>query len=166
MRKVERHGRGQHTAGVDDDLIARCAAWAREHHVLSPGEPTLALVSGGADSLFLMHMLAATHDGPVGVVTIDHGFRRESAVEARDVVRAARQVGLPVRVERLGLAPGAGAPERARAARYAAARRVATEDGWSAIATGHKVIAFCVSNSDLRFVQTSRSFSSVISRCT
>ncbi len=137
VRKVERHGPGQHTAGVDDDLIARCAAWARDHGVFAPGEPTLALVSGGADSLFLMHLLATTHDGLVGVLTVDHGFRPESAVEARDVVRAAGQLGLPVRVERLGLAPGAGAPERARDARYAVARRVAAHDGWSAIATGH-----------------------------
>jgi tRNA(Ile)-lysidine synthase len=97
----------------------------------------LALVSGGADSTCLMHLLAELHDGPTSVLTIDHGLRREAAAEAAGVAEAARGLGLPVRVERLSLARGAGAPERARAARLALARRVAAEDAHARVATGH-----------------------------
>jgi tRNA(Ile)-lysidine synthase len=95
------------------------------------------MVSGGPDSTCLMHLLAGMHDGPVGVLAVDHGLRPASAAESEAVVDAARALGLRSRVVRLALAPGAGAPERARAARLAAARRAAREDGYARIATGH-----------------------------
>jgi tRNA(Ile)-lysidine synthase TilS/MesJ len=41
-----------------------------------------------------MHQLAQWHDGPVHVLAIDHGFRTESADEARSVARAASALGL------------------------------------------------------------------------
>lgn len=124
-----------HTAGVSID--ERVRAYCRRHGLLPPGAGVLALVSGGADSMCLMHYLAQWHDGPVHVLAIDHGFRPESADEARSVARAARDLGLPAHVEHLSLEAGGGAMERARDARLAAAERVRQREGLDLIATGH-----------------------------
>jgi len=94
-------------------------------------------VSGGADSTCLMHLLARLHDGPLTVLSIDHGLRPEAAAEAAGAAAAAAALGLRARVEALGLAPGPGAPARAREARLACARRVAAEEGCRRIALGH-----------------------------
>ena len=118
---------------TDDRIRAHC----RRHGLLPPSAGVLALVSGGADSTCLMNLLPAIHEGPVHVLTIDHGFRPEAAAEAAAVAEAARSLGLPVHVESLGLARGSGAMERARDARLAAAERVRMREGLDLIATGH-----------------------------
>lgn len=119
------------------DLIDRVRDHCRRHDLLPSGAGVLALVSGGADSVCLMHVLAAGHDGPVHVLSIDHGLRPASGGEAADAARAAGALGLPAHVRALGLAPGAGAQDRARAARLAAAEAVREALGLEVIATGH-----------------------------
>jgi len=123
------------TSGVD--LVDRVRAHCRRHDLLPARSGVLALVSGGADSMCLMHVLAHIHDGPVHVLAFDHGLREASAAEADQVVRAARSMGLPAHSECLGLAPGAGAPERARDARRAAAEDARVRLGLDLVATGH-----------------------------
>jgi len=122
---------------MSEPLERRIARYVRDHELLPPRCPVLAQVSGGADSTCLMHLLATLHDGPVGVVTFDHGLRPESAGETAAVAAAAAALRLPVWVERLRVAPGAGLQERARKARRAAAERLATEHGFLLTATGH-----------------------------
>ena len=95
------------------------------------------MVSGGADSLCLMHLLAEIHDGPVGVLSIDHGLRPEAADEVSDVLAQAEALGLRAHRRALGLAAGPAVQERARDGRIAAARQVAGDHGYAAIATGH-----------------------------
>ena len=58
--------------------------------------PALGLaVSGGGDSIAMMHVVADWAQGRrVMVATVDHGLRAESADEARLVGRAARDLGL------------------------------------------------------------------------
>ncbi len=126
-----------HTPAVPSSAEARVAAHCRRHGLLPPGAPVLAMVSGGADSTCLMHLLAELHDGPVGVLTADHGLRPEAAGECEAVARAAEGLGLRVHHVALGLAPGPGVQERARDARLAAARAVAAARGYARIATGH-----------------------------
>lgn len=118
-------------------LEARVADHCRRAGLLPRGRPVLAMVSGGADSLCLMHLLAVIHDGPVGVLTVDHGLRASAGDEALAVLEAAAALGLAAHLERLDLAPGAGLQARAREARLAAARRVARAGGYARIATGH-----------------------------
>jgi len=124
------------TSGAHD-LSTRMRSFADRHDLLPAGHGVLALVSGGADSTALMHLLSDVHDGPVHVLSFDHGLRTASAGEARDAAARARALGLPAHVEQLGLAPGPHALERARDARLAAAERVRAELGLDAIATGH-----------------------------
>ncbi len=54
-------------------------------------------VSGGGDSVALLHMLAA-RGGDLRAVTVDHGLRAESAEEAAQVATLCDQLGVPHRV--------------------------------------------------------------------
>lgn len=130
---------GQHAVPehTPDPLLDRIAAVMARTGAPAPGERVLAMVSGGPDSTLLMHALAARHDGPVTVLSIDHGLRPEAARECARVMDAARALGLPAHTERLGLHAGPGLQERAREARYALARDVAARAGCTAIAVGH-----------------------------
>lgn len=97
----------------------------------------LALVSGGPDSMCMLDILLRVHDGPVGVLSIDHGLRDEAADEVRMVSRHARDLGCAVHTASLALTPGPGVQERARDGRLACATRVADENGYARIAVGH-----------------------------
>ena len=122
---------------VPSSLEARVAAHCRRAALLPTGAPVLAMVSGGADSTCLMHVLAEVHDGPVGVLAVDHGLRPRSCDEARAVLDAARARGLAAHLAAPSIAPGPGLQERAREARLAAALGLAAREGYARIATGH-----------------------------
>ena len=127
----------EHTCRVHEPLQARVAAYCARHDLLPAGAPVLVMLSGGPDSTCLLHVLREVHDGPLGALVLDHGLRKAGASEARDAAAGARAAGVDAGVERLGLAPGAGIPARARATRLAAARRVASEGGYARVAVGH-----------------------------
>jgi tRNA(Ile)-lysidine synthase len=85
--------------------------------------PAAVAVSGGADSLALMHLLArwaATRSLPAPVVlTVDHGLVPNSARTARKVVAWAREAGLKaVSLAWKGSKPSADIEAAAREARY------------------------------------------------
>jgi tRNA(Ile)-lysidine synthase len=109
------------------------------------GDGVAAAVSGGADSLALLHALR-TLAGPRGwrlaVVTVDHGLRAGSAADAAFVVDHAKALGLDARLETLASADlarhrRAGQEGAARAARYEALWRAAGELHCDWLATGH-----------------------------
>jgi tRNA(Ile)-lysidine synthase len=113
--------------------------------VPEPGDGVAVAVSGGADSLALLHALR-TLAGPrrwrLAVVTVDHGMRPGSAADAAFVADHAKALGLPARV--CTLIPGdlarhrpAGPEGAARAARYEALWPAADELGCPWLATGH-----------------------------
>ena len=85
-------------------------------------------VSGGADSLALL-ALAAASGRRVEAVHVDHGLRAGSHEEAAVVEQAAISVGAAFRSLRISVASGANLEARAREARY----RVLPHD----VATGH-----------------------------
>jgi tRNA(Ile)-lysidine synthase len=109
------------------------------------GDGLAAAVSGGADSLALLHGLR-TLAGPRGwrlaVVTGDHGLRPGSAADAAFVVDHAKTLGLSARLVTLDPAElaahrRAGPEGAARTARYRALWRAAGELGCGWLATGH-----------------------------
>jgi tRNA(Ile)-lysidine synthase len=109
------------------------------------GDGLAAAVSGGADSLALLHGLR-TLAGPRGwrlaVVTVDHGLRPGSAADAAFVVDHAKTLGLGARLVTLDPAElaahrRAGPEGAARTARYRALWRAAGELGCGWLATGH-----------------------------
>jgi tRNA(Ile)-lysidine synthase len=113
--------------------------------VPEPADGVAVAVSGGADSLALLHalrVLAGPRRWRLAVLTVDHGLRPGSAADAAFVADHAKSLGLPARL--LTLAPAdldahraAGPEGAARAARYAALWPAADDLGCRWLATGH-----------------------------
>jgi tRNA(Ile)-lysidine synthase len=109
------------------------------------GDGVAVAVSGGADSLALLHALRALarpRGWRLAVVSVDHGLRAGSASDAAFVADHAKALGHPVRVRTLGPADlephhRAGPEGAARAARYAALWPATDELGCHWLATGH-----------------------------
>jgi len=102
---------------------------------LRPGKYVVA-VSGGVDSVVLLHLLAGRPDLVLTVAHFDHGMRADSNYDRQLVAKAAHHYGLPFVFEQGFL--GSGASEaQAREARYAFLRRAAKLVGAKAIITAH-----------------------------
>ncbi len=102
----------------------------------------VAAVSGGPDSMAMMHLLArwkpVAGRPPILIATVDHGLRPEAAEEAAFVAREAAALGLPHRtLVWTGEKPQTGLQEAAREARYALLVRYAHEAGASHLVTAH-----------------------------
>lgn len=105
----------------------------------------LLAVSGGSDSLALLHLFARWRDGlagtaapPAVVATVDHRLRPEGAAEAVMVADAARARGLAhVTLVWDGDKPTADLQAAARAARYRLLAGFARDNGLDAIVTAH-----------------------------
>ncbi|PJJ85978.1 tRNA(Ile)-lysidine synthase [Brevirhabdus pacifica] len=106
------------------------------------GTPALGLaVSGGSDSLALMH-LAAAWAAPrairLRVATVDHRLRPESGTEAREVAHAAAALDLPHEILEWTDGPGAGNLQaNARDARRRLLGDWAARHGLTGVLTGH-----------------------------
>jgi tRNA(Ile)-lysidine synthase len=110
--------------------------------VLNRASGIVAAVSGGPDSMGLMHLLARWHAAgsrpPVHVATVDHGLRSEAAGEAAFVAGEAAALGLPHRILAwTGDKPRTGIQEAAREARYRLLVDYAHEAGASHLVTAH-----------------------------
>ena len=108
--------------------------------MLAGGETVLVAVSGGADSVALLHLLsglAADWRLRLHVLHVDHQLRAESAADA-DFVRAlGARLGIPVDVATVAVDRRGSLEAAARSARYAALEACATRIGAERIALGH-----------------------------
>jgi tRNA(Ile)-lysidine synthase len=91
--------------------------------MLAPGEPVLVGVSGGVDSMVLLHVLRAL-DHPCAVVHVDHGLRGDESDDDRAFVEGhCRERGIECLVERVDVRGSAGEGQSiqmaARQLRYA-----------------------------------------------
>jgi len=119
---------------LDGELIRRVGATIARGRLLAPGEPVLALVSGGADTTLLA---LALHElgHPLETLHVAHGLRgAESDADAEACRALAGQLAVPHREVAGPVAPGAGVEARARLQRRAAADAVRAG---RAVATGH-----------------------------
>ncbi len=102
---------------------------------LEPGRYVIA-VSGGVDSVALLHLLQQQADLQLTVAHFDHGIRDDSAQDRQYVARLAQQYGLPFVYDEGQL--GTGASEAtAREARYKFLRKTAEATNAQAIVTAH-----------------------------
>jgi tRNA(Ile)-lysidine synthase len=108
--------------------------------MLSGGETVLVAVSGGADSVALLHLLmtlAPELSLSLHVLHVDHGLRPDSDRDAAFVRALAARLGVPADVARVTVPRGGSLEAAARAERYAALDAHARRLGAGRIALGH-----------------------------
>lgn len=119
------------------------------HDALAAGERIVVAVSGGGDSVALLHILDRLKDvlgTDLHVASLDHGIRADDGRHDLDfVVRLATRWRIPCTVDhadvpRLAREWGIGLEEAARRARYAFLARVAREQGSKTVAVGHHAL--------------------------
>jgi tRNA(Ile)-lysidine synthetase-like protein len=96
-------------------------------------------LSGGIDSVALLHLLRFAPDLPAVTLSaahVDHGMRADSAADAHWVAGLCRAWAVPLEVHRLATAPADEAG--ARAARYAALHSMKTRGGADRLLTAHQ----------------------------
>lgn len=123
-------------------LLAAVRDAVLRHQLLEPGDRVLVAVSGGADSVALLHALTGLRVSlglVLAVCHVHHGLRAAADRDADFVLALAARLGCPATVERVHVPSGDGrSPEAAaRAARYAALGRAARALGATRIALGH-----------------------------
>ncbi len=85
------------------NLLYRVSSFMSRHRMVARGDKVLAAVSGGPDSIALLHILYLLKDElgiTLHIVHLDHMFRgEESEKDAIFVAEAAKRYGLPVTVK-------------------------------------------------------------------
>lgn len=125
-------------------LLPSVEAFADRHGLLRPGERVLAAVSGGPDSVALLHVLlrlARRRSFEVHGAHVDHGLREDSRDDAEFVRRLCAEWGVEVTVVRVDTGAarrgGESVQQAARRLRLGALRRIARQQGAVRIALGH-----------------------------
>lgn len=107
---------------------------------LRPTTPVAVALSGGADSVFLTHLVARSRPRPkVLAIHVDHGLRGdESRLDAEFCARLCARLGVPFarRIVELGESD-ANLEARAREARYRALAEETSSAGIDVLLTGH-----------------------------
>jgi len=116
--------------------------WSRLSHALglSPTAPVSIALSGGADSIYVLQLIArATPRPKVLAIHVDHGLRgEESHADAEFCARTCAKLGVPFARRIVELDPQSSDLEsKAREARYRALADEATSAGISVLLTGH-----------------------------
>lgn len=106
---------------------------------IGPRERLTLALSGGADSVLLLHLAAAAMPRPdICAVHVNHGLRGDASdADARFCRHLAASLGIPYIERRVQLDPGPSLEARAREARYGALADVARASGHTTIVTGH-----------------------------
>ncbi|HEU0265427.1 MAG TPA: tRNA lysidine(34) synthetase TilS, partial [Geobacterales bacterium] len=128
-----------------EPLVRQLLEEVRQHRLFQPNETVVVAVSGGVDSVFLLHLLQQLQGIPLRLIVahLNHQLRgKESDGDAVFVADLARNQGLPfelavedvaqiARLEKLSL------EDAGRRVRYAFLNEVADRFGARVIALGH-----------------------------
>lgn len=125
-------------------VLERVTATSRTHELFLPGDSVLVGVSGGPDSVCLVHALHELRRllrVRLEVVHVDHRLREGSAGDAAYVRRLSSRLGLPfhLRVAEGRVPRGASVEAWARAQRHRAFDEVRRETGARRVALAHTV---------------------------
>ena len=118
----------------------------QRHSLILPGDKAVVAVSGGADSVCLLHILAKRQNVSgisLHAAHLNHQLRgAESEIDAKYAFDLAGSLGIPITIDRQDVAVhrterGCSLEEAARELRYGFLARVATDVGANRIAIGH-----------------------------
>jgi tRNA(Ile)-lysidine synthase len=123
-------------------VLERVTAAAREHEMFLPGDTVLVAVSGGPDSVCLLHALHALRRLlriRLEVLHLDHRLRPDSAADAAYVRRTAERLRVPFHLRAAEGSPARGESVEAwgRAQRHRAEHEVRREIGARRVALAH-----------------------------
>jgi tRNA(Ile)-lysidine synthase len=119
-------------------LIQRVAATVERHRMFAPGQRIGVAVSGGADSVCLLHVLLELRVPCLMVLHLDHGLRGEESRADGEFVRAmSAGLGLPIVAREATLAGGGNLEQNARRARLAFFREMIASGAVDRVAVGH-----------------------------
>lgn len=109
---------------------------------LGAGERILIAVSGGPDSMALLHLFLRWDKSRIGVFHLDHRFRAEAQAEARFVADYAASFSIPAHITSYDInrylqESGESKQQGARRIRYRLLRACAEKEGYGRIALGH-----------------------------
>lgn len=130
-------------------MLSVVARNVKENNLIAAGQTVLVSVSGGADSIALLHVLSRLSQGmrfQIHVASLDHGIRGEAA--ARDVQHVreiATRWGLPFTAgsadaPAFGKREGIGLEEAARRVRYDFLAKLALRHDAACVAVGHHAL--------------------------
>ena len=129
-----------------EQLTCRVLHFIQEQQLISESQKLLVAVSGGADSVCLLHILVALQkelDITLHVAHLDHQLRgAESEADARYVADLAHRLGIPATVERRDVKAykarrHVSLEEAAREVRYFFLAQVVESIGANGVAVGH-----------------------------
>ncbi len=127
-------------------LADRVRQFVRQHNLMGPDTRVIAAVSGGSDSVALVHLLRALADAGelslAGLAHFNHQLRPSADADERFAAGVAASLGLPFTSDRadvsaLALREHRSVEDAARTARHAFFERVRAAAGADAVALGH-----------------------------
>ena len=124
-------------------LIVKVQQCIDDYGMLRPEDRVLVGVSGGPDSVALVHVLSwlrCRYAIDLGIAHLDHGLRPDTAAQETAWVKGlAEDLDVPFFSSRLGTFPGHGSLEAwLRTQRYDFLEQTAAQQGFSKIAVGHQ----------------------------
>jgi tRNA(Ile)-lysidine synthase len=119
-------------------ITEQVSASVRASGVFEPATRVLAMLSGGADSVCLLHAVRELL-GPQALVAlhVNHGLRAQALEDERFCAGLCDRLGVELEVERVEVSGQGNLEARAREARYRAAEQVRERGQLDRIATGH-----------------------------
>ncbi|MCG6893207.1 MAG: tRNA lysidine(34) synthetase TilS [Desulfobacteraceae bacterium] len=132
---------------TEDELLQRMRRALKEHRMVRRGDRLLIAVSGGPDSVALLHLtrrLAMEFGLQLSVAHVHHGLRSAAADrDARFVSELAGSMGMPFHIRHADVGRHAARhrlslEEAGRQLRYRLLKAVADAHGYGPIATGHQ----------------------------
>ena len=123
-----------------EKIFKKIVDFVEDYRLINENDRILASVSGGPDSIFLLHFLifySKIKNFEIKVAHINHNLRKESTEELEFVKKLCKKLNLPFYYRNLKIEKTSSIEEEARKKRYSALIEIARYTKCNKIATGH-----------------------------